>query len=253
MTTESMKGIAGMDAKTLNSFRWPSCQEPGGHYSICRYLADFTLKDKNGMVLDDMFVQRRKAHDGYIAEGTLLARPGSNISSICNVSVPFVAYSIDFSDFESPQRGYWMESEVKGERVFYKLVRPHSVYSAQASVMEVKIKKFLELYDCLSTLEHLNRLGFIECDVTVQELHSNSNAAFDLNFVKENGSLVLLNLVNSLQELKSALFIDSIRELGNMDRKTVLSYFPSVTLKSFSNALANSERKRALKADAAST
>lgn len=253
IATNTMRGIQEMDDKTLSSFRWPSCQEPGGHYSVCRYLADFVLKDRDGVILDNMFVKRMKASESYTAEGTLLARPGTNVVSLCNVAVPFVAYSIDFSEFESPQRGYWMESIIKGEIVFYKLVRPHSDFFVQANVMETKISKFLELYDHLSTLEHLNKQGFIECDIPVQELHSSSNDAFDLDFVKNNGSLVLLNLVNSLHELKSTLFIESIRELGNMDRKTVISYFPSVNIKTFANALANSERKRALKSISNST
>lgn len=239
-----MKSIVEIDEVTLKSFRWPSCQEPDGRYTSCRYLADFILKDQDGVWIADMFVARKKESSSYSAEGTLLARPGSNEASIYNVVIPFIAYSIDFSEVGSSQRGYWMESNIKGRRVFYKLVRPHIDYRVQSDNMECKLHKFLELYDYLASLKHLfNKKGFIECNMTVHELHKSSNEAFDLNFVKENGTLLLLNLVNSLQELKCALLIDSVRELAELDRKAIFKFFPSVSQRAYDKALADGRAK----------
>lgn len=239
-----MKSITEIDDRTLRSFRWPTYQDCPGKYLDCRYLADFILKDKNGDFIKDMFVSRVKENNSYIAVGTLLARPGSNEVSLLNIEIPFIAYSIDFSEKSSPQRGFWMESSIKGRRAFYKLVRPHSTYITRSEQMEAKILKFLEFYDYLTSLRHLfNRKGFIECNMTVQELHTSSKEGFDLNFLKENGTLVLLNLVNSLQELKCVIFIDSIRELSQLERKDVISYFPSVSQKSYLKALAEAKAK----------
>jgi hypothetical protein len=239
-----MKSITEIDDRTLRSFRWPTYQDAPGKYPDCRYLADFVLRDKNGEYIEDMFVSRVKENSCYVAVGTLLARPGSNEVSLLNVEIPFIAYSIDFSEKNSPQRGYWMESSIKGRRAFYKLVRPHSTYSARSEQMEAKILKFLEVYDYLTSLKHLfNRKGFIECNLTIQDMHVSSKGGFDLDFVKENGTLVLLNLVNSLQELKCVIFIDSIRELAQLERKDVISFFPNVSQKSFLKALAEAKAK----------
>jgi hypothetical protein len=239
-----MKSITEIDDRTLRSFRWPTYQDSPGKYLDCRYLADFVLKHKNGEFVEDMFVSRVKESSCYVAVGTLLARPGSNEVSLQNIEIPFIAYSIDFSEKNSPQRGYWMESSIKGRRVFYKLVRPHSTYMSRSEQMQAKILKFLEVYDYLTSLKHLfNRKGFIECNLTIQDMHVSSKGGFDLDFVKENGTLVLLNLVNSLQELKCVLFIDSIREISHLERKDVISCFPSISQKSFLKALAEAKAK----------
>lgn len=243
-----MRDILDIDEKTLRSFRWPSYMECDGNYSNCRYLADYIVKDQNGKKISDMFVNRKSAGSWYIAEGTLLARPGTNEVSICDVIIPFEAYSIDFSEVGSAQRGYWIESNINYERVFYKLVRPSGEYRDQADKMELKVSKFLQLYDYISMLKHLfNKKGFIECDMTIQQLHSSSQGSFDLDFIKQNGALVLLNLVNSLQELKCVLLIDSVRELASLDRKMAISFFPKVTQKSFMKALEKSTAKNLAK------
>lgn len=244
MFSFEMKNITDIDDHTLRSFRWPTYQDSPGKYPDCRYLADFVLRDQNGDFIDDMFVKRVKESSFYVAEGTLLARPGSNEVSLLNIEIPFIAYSIDFSEESSPQRGYWMESSIKGRRVFYKLVRPHSTYISRSERMEVKTLKFLEIYDYLSSLKHLfNKKGFVECNMTIQEMHESSNGGFDLDFVKQNGSLVLLNLVNTLQEFKCVILIESIREISNLERKDVVSYFPNVSLKAYLKALADTKAK----------
>lgn len=240
----NMKDIREIDEETLTYFRWPTIQEADGHYSDCRYLADFVLRDKNGVLIDDMFVKRTKSADSYIAKGTLLARPGSNRRSICDVEIPFVAYSIDFSEPGTASRGYWVESEVKGKRIYYKLVRPHSIYNDHATKMEEKLDNFLDFFDYLSSATHQNKFGFIECDQTIEELHLQSNGAFNLNFIKDDATLVLTNLVNSLQELKSAILIESIRILGKLDLKKTLVFFPTINLKSFLKALNDCQKKK---------
>ena len=83
--------------------------------------------------------------------------------------------------------------------------------------------------------------------MTIQELHSYSRGAFDIDFVKENGAMILLNLVNSLQELKCVLLIESVRELANLDRKLAISFFPKVTQKAFMKALEKSTAKNLAK------
>ena len=52
-----------------------------------------------------------------------------------------------------------------------------------------------------------------------------------------------LDTEKTLQELKSTLFIDSIRKLGNLDLKKMLSFFPTVNLRSFLKALSDSQKK----------
>ena len=181
------KHVKDIDANTLTYFRWPSCREADGSYPVSRYLADFILKDRFGHVINNMLVDRKDARDSYIAEGTLLARPGSNELSICNVKVPFTSYCIDFSELGCANRGYWLESEIKGEKVFYKLVRPHSMYIKNAEIMEETISNFLGFYDYISKYTNFHNGGFIECQKTVGELHSTSEGAFDLEFLRQYG------------------------------------------------------------------
>lgn len=241
----AMKNIRMIDDETLASFRWPSCREADNTYAVSRYLADFILKDSDGSVIDDMLMSRRKVSESYTAEGTLLARPGSAVASICNIKIPFSSYCIDFSEIGNSNRGYWLESTVKGEKFFYKLVRPHPEYSRSAEIMEVRIEKFLEFYDFIAANEHLNQSSYIELPVTIHDLYNRSDSAFDCEFLCQNSAFILLNLGNSIDANKSVIFIESMRVAGNLDTNDVITFFSGMTLKFYLKAQADIEKKKA--------
>lgn len=239
--------VGAIDDNMIDSFRWPSCREADGNYPVCRYLADFVLKDGDGTVLDDMLVTRRREEESYIAEGTLLARPGSAVVSICNVKVPFIAYCIDFSELGSVNRGYWLESEVDGDRVYYKLGRPHARCLKIMDKMEEKIGNFLEFYDYISINKNLNKGFLIECTMTIQDLHKSSGKAFNFDFIKENSAFVLLNLVNSINIPKSLLLIDTVRELGNLTVSYIVGFFPGISTKTYTKHLLDAIKREKIR------
>ena len=242
-----MRRVDAIDDGTLESFRWPSCRESDGSYSICRYLADFVLMDGDGNEMEDMLVERKEVGAGYVAQGTLLARPGSKAVSKLNFKVPFTSYCIDFSKLGSCNRGYWLESEIDGKRVYYKLGRPHPRYRKFFDVMEEKISKFLEFYDYLARDKNLNKGFLIECDMTLPELHIASNRAFDIEFVKQNFTFVIINLINTLNVENSIILIESMRILVNLDMKYVVSLFPTTSFKSYGRFLVKATSKIKLK------
>jgi hypothetical protein len=163
--------------------------------------------------------------DSYFVEGTLLARPGTNVMSEFDVKVPVRSYSCEFAAYGNSQRGYWAESVIKGQQVWYKLVRPSFEYKKEADEMNEKMDKFLALYDVLSVCRKKEKL-LIQCSLTIQELHRHTNEGFDLKFVEENGSFILMNIGNIIAPEKSASFLNSIVELcGLVKKKEIESNF----------------------------
>ena len=101
--------------------------------------------------------------------------------------------------------------------------------------MEAKVNNFLLLHDTLTKGHHKQVhthpiTQLVICKLTILELHSHTNGAFNYEFVEENCEFVLDHLKNNVDPVKSIRLLESIGALGDVQRKDLIILFPALKL-----------------------
>ena len=108
--------------------------------------------------------------------------------------------------------------------------KPDSEYSRYSDQMEYKVDKFLALHDALTkgqfsfiTTNPITQL--VSCKLTISEFYRQTGESFDLAFVGDNIEFVLDHLKNNVEAVRSAKFLESIFDMGDMKRQDFLALF----------------------------
>ena len=108
-------------------------------------------------------------------------------------------------------------------------------YMKHSARMEAKVNNFLLLHDTLTKGHHKQVhthpiTQLVICKLTILELHSHTNGAFNYEFVEENCEFVLDHLKNNVDPVKSIRLLESIGALGDVKRKDFIILFPALKL-----------------------
>lgn len=119
--------------------------------------------------------------------------------------------------------------------MWYKMEKSSAKYIKHSARMEAKVNNFLLLHDTLTKGHHKQVhthpiTQLVICKLTIMELHSHTNGAFNFEFVEENCEFVLDHLKNNVDPVKSIRLLESIGALGDVQRKDFIVLFPALKL-----------------------